>query len=461
MSRISGGFALDLTKTERIAARNNQFELHCMQMQLARPTPADHVYGGPGVIRQSPSGQLEFTLYSTRVGSLHQLIPEILGSDDFQTGQVIPEERLYSLRARDILGREWTSNRILIDKHSSPDGTLCTGSLDQITFTTVPPVPIKRDHLALDLVGDFNIPANVSTQTTTTEGDRTTIAASLRTLEFQAGSFDFRLTKEEGILQIGVSAELGEIEEHFSLRLAETLQFIFARSVQWVLLRRHLPTSWDECVRTTRSKESRNKLDAPVPLTSEEAFCTLFANYLRFILSEGSVERLHPLSAQMRAICNASSGSIEAKALTICVAVEGILDLVPMSNESLSPEEMDWFSRAQSCFKTWGGPDRLTKRINGSLARLSKPSTPMRLQKLAEAGIITQSHIDAWQRLRHKLAHGTTSTSEPIQRLIDLTNTVLGLFYLLVFHIIGYTGSYIDYSTKGWPTRHFTVATKL
>ena len=52
-------------------------------------------------------------------------------------------------------------------------------------------------------------------------------------------------------------------------------------------------------------------------------------------------------------------------------------------------------------------------------------------------------------------AHGETPGSENLQALVDLCHKVTVLMYHLIFRAVGFEGAYIDYSTHGWPLKHY------
>ena len=77
--------------------------------------------------------------------------------------------------------------------------------------------------------------------------------------------------------------------------------------------------------------------------------------------------------------------------------------------------------------------------------------------ELISKKVTTKRHVKAWETLRHKLAHGGGMGSMPLQEFLDLTNTVLVLFYHLIFYVIGYKGRYIDYSISGWVEQNYPL----
>lgn len=64
---------------------------------------------------------------------------------------------------------------------------------------------------------------------------------------------------------------------------------------------------------------------------------------------------------------------------------------------------------------------------------------------------------DEWEILRNKSVHPDKMNQDPkvVQTYIDRIYTCIALFYRLIFIIIKYEGSYMDYSEKGWPEKKF------
>lgn len=81
--------------------------------------------------------------------------------------------------------------------------------------------------------------------------------------------------------------------------------------------------------------------------------------------------------------------------------------------------------------------------------------------KLEDMGILDPNLVEAWQKIRNTRAHGGFSGADNLFENNERNLTVLQLLYNLVFLIIGYTGSYTDYSDsekhkqfdKALPTR--------
>jgi len=459
MSSISSGVRGFLTNEEHTALRQGDFEIHCLQMKLERGSAGGRLFIGPGVIRQGSDGRLHFTLYAKEGLSFSEFVRDVSGPGNVEAGRIIPDEEYYRLSATDTAGREWICEQVLPSTNTSHGGTICNGELAEITNATEPPVPVTKEHLFLDVFEDLSIPFNTRTVISKTVAGRELTSTSLNTLKFETDCFDLLLEKETGSLQIAVGAKNTQFVDHFEMRVMEALQFALARPVYWSVMIKQTARMWEIRIRPSRSERAQSRIGPPVAVEPDttESFCKLFDSYLKYVLARQSDDKLHPISAQMRAICHASMGAIEAEALVVSIAIETILEHVHASKYVLSPEDKEWVERAKRHFETWGGPDVLSNRIVGLFSMLNTPSASMRLSELIELEVITREQKHAWGRLRHKLAHGETIGTIPLQDFIDLTNTVLVLFYHLVFYAIGYRGKYTDYSSPSWPTKVYEV----
>ncbi len=447
-----------LSANEFIALKQRKFELHCLQMKLEQITPDGQVFSGSGIIKQTPDGQLQFTLYSRDVLPLDKIMNEITSINDIPIGQIMPDHVFFRLSATDLNGREWISNYISPNKHTFQNGSLCTGELTEIIHEIAPPTPIKSDHLYLEIYDDIDIPCNTRSRTTKTVAGQESSSGSLNVLKFDAGGYEFSFQKEEGSLQIRSLAKDVEFNDHFEIRISEALQFVVARPIFWSAMEQRTSRSWKICIRSSRSSDLLSRIRPPLPVSHDntQEFCRMFENYFLYVLAAHTGENLHPLSAQMRAICHASMGAVEAEALTLSVAIESILKYVHASKYEISQEEKDWIEKAKIYFASWGGSDSLRERIYGLFSMLYTPSASMRLGELVDLQAITKQQKQAWGNLRHKLAHGASLGSASLQEFLDLSRTVLVLFYHLIFYAIDYRGKYTDYSLPGWPTREYS-----
>jgi len=78
---------------------------------------------------------------------------------------------------------------------------------------------------------------------------------------------------------------------------------------------------------------------------------------------------------------------------------------------------------------------------------------------MAQDGLLNKAMPNAWDKLRNKSAHPdkTNQDRSTVQKDIDRFYTCIALFNLLLFNIIEYEGSYIDFSESEWPEKKFQL----
>ena len=103
--------------------------------------------------------------------------------------------------------------------------------------------------------------------------------------------------------------------------------------------------------------------------------------------------------------------------------------------------------------------ERIKNRLFGSIGLLKNASTKGALNQMVQEKLLNKAMVSEWKKLRNKSVHPDKMNQGPIvfQKYINQINTCLALFYRLVFIIIKYEGSYIDYSERGWPEKKFKL----
>ncbi len=119
------------------------------------------------------------------------------------------------------------------------------------------------------------------------------------------------------------------------------------------------------------------------------------------------------------------------------------------------------FSRKRSCSPWPTGMAgrcfcRCTRRSSRAAASLRSrfsnicSSRPASLSSLSD-GAIADTGLKAWKKLRNAAAHGDWSSRRSnYQEWIEQIGAVRTLFHQLIFRLIGYTGTYTDYGTRGY-----------
>jgi len=156
----------------------------------------------------------------------------------------------------------------------------------------------------------------------------------------------------------------------------------------------------------------------------------------------------------LRNACEASANSLEAEAIGLCVAVEGIANLLPFDkgnseDEIVANVRQEILKRLEEL----GVNSNLKERIQGLLGQLNTVRAIDRLQVLVHSERLDARSLDAWKKLRNKGVHPTRSTleeldDEEMQKMIDRIHQVYVCMYQITFTLIGYEGPFSNYGSK-------------
>ncbi len=180
----------------------------------------------------------------------------------------------------------------------------------------------------------------------------------------------------------------------------------------------------------------------------------LFERYLQHVIEYDKSH--HALWAQINAVYEASSGMfIDAQALTLTVAIESLLASEFSDLSKPSDSDIQAIKEAQAYFQAWTGRQDIKDRINGSMGQLKQARAGDKMRALVRVGAITEEQSKAWQKLRNASTHSYQTNSLSSDEFRKLLSQVEVLFYHLIFYTIGYRGPYVDFSSPGWPLKHY------
>src|SRR5690606_35794145 len=120
------------------------------------------------------------------------------------------------------------------------------------------------------------------------------------------------------------------------------------------------------------------------------------------------------------------------------------------------PDFVDGLKQIRSFVKETGiFSERFQMRVLGMIGAMQRPRAKDILWTLKSEGLVEEKMIDTYWTLRNKLAHGGARSDVEFQEFVNQTETVLVLFYQLIFLATGYTGRYTDYGTYDYPVKKF------
>lgn len=439
--------------------QSGTFELHCPSMRLEATAPdgKSQVYSGPGLITQDSNKQLCFTLFANEKVELEEILMQLLRH---KSGKIIPESEIFSLTAIDFQQREWTSDRVFPSfNHAHPEKTLCRGLCPKLIAKLQKRKTSEQITYEIVLLEKLLFPTNRITKVETTLNNQTSYTLNDDTLHFQSLGFDFLIQKRTDKITI-VQAKANDSSQHpyLEVRILEALQFVFGREIKWGVIRKNLFNSAETIIETTYINTEMGDIDTPLQLNTNnnQAFTDLFDKYFSFITSSYQGQGYHTISSYIRRVCRSSTSIINTRLLILTTAIEGILKQMNLDipNESTQAESIEYL---QEYIKEWKGSESLKNQVLNYLTQFDKPSARKQLKYLQKLGVTQKKHIDAWYKHRNIAAHSDSLEEINIQTLATEHDAILVLMYHLIFYLIGYEGTYTDYSELGWPEKIYSI----
>lgn len=436
----------------------NLLEIDCIDMLLSQGGDVENkiTFRGKGFIRQEVDGTLTFKLFAIDFTNTSPTahLRAMFGA---RPGTLYRDTDKYHLMATTIDKTVWEADNILPRASWPAEGSpVLTGTMYRLVTKFRSD---GRHSVQLHYFEGMELP-------TVFHYDKAQGSTTDRA-QFEAANTKFSVLRSEEDVTITADSET-ELDVAFHVRIDEALKFLTARPVQWRMLIRHHGDNGCLEIAVPPAKSTATRLDPPISRGNHGWFedgWPLFSRYLEYVLNNAQ----HPsywshCSYHLHNACEASANSIDAWAVGISVAVEGIANrVIPPKNEAESSKLADlrrWLLDLV-CENEEYKPH--FRRLDGLLGSLKSLRVQDRLMPLAQSGHITEEYLKAWTRLRNRHVHPRDidlkeMQTGDVQRLFDLINKVTVLMYQVVFYLIGYNGRFTDYGTHGYPTKDYPLA---
>ncbi len=425
---------------------SNTFEIDCIDIYLTQKTDNDPiVYKGPGTICQDEYGILRLKLYSR----LNDIKKEL--SHRFKhhpPGKIIAEDNYFSLKAIDMSGKEWLADNIWVSANVSlpASGQVISSELREIESIEERPNS-EKDYLFMIVPGQFEIPCNE-------REDLPNGGWRLNRAVFLAYKLEFK--KLDNYLIINAKSNPGYITKDTYLKLIEALSIVTGQIVRPVVIKNTKNNTVTLKINSVAASFLNNKF--PIPLKhSTPADLAPFSFFLEKYLVNVETP-FSDLFGFWHKINRAWQSSIENSSLSLGVAIEGTIKTyfreLGLPDEEISQQAEE----AKQILEKSDLGKRIKDRLLSSIGGLLKNTSPKgALYRMAQNDLLNKAMTDGWLDLRNKSVHPDKINQDPIaiQKYIDQIYMCIALFYRLLFIIIKYEGSFIDYSENGWPEKKF------
>ena len=451
--------------SERDAFKRGQWKVDCPQIELrSRDDGAPITYSGPGVLFQDEEHQLRAKIYGYQTSK-----KSVIGqtTDELRTGELIPEKHFFDLVALDEKGREWNSERHLLNQLSQLAGhnpiiELVVGELWCEQDLTEGRKPKEHPEYSLNFTvfGDLGFVGNAHIKNEISLDDELRSGQSWLYWKFDAAGCDFELILYPTHTAINVDSLLNDSfagQKDFPDRVLDALFWVLGKPIypatrllqQNDVLRRTIYS------RRTLFPEARHR--GPFPYQNTEVHAALADAYLRFALVHDNPRFLW---AQINAVYESSAARFtDAWALTLSVVIESFVNSEFKDIAEPTDLERAWVDEALKHLGEWEAParfdefaDRFKERAKGSLSGIKSARVDDRLRALEQSGAITIGLTKAWKDIRNGTAHNYQNTSSDGKFRSNLYALQL-LFNQVLFHAIGYRGPYCDFTAPEWPAK--------
>jgi len=442
-------------------------DIDCPEMELERPFHEQpKVFKGPGYIKRDDNGGIVFKIYP-----VDRSTDSYSGNEWHSTtkaGQIIERKSYYQLKAKDYRGQTWNADFILPGFSIGGSSVIVHGDIRELRASKTQDFSPVRSYLRMLFLDAIEIPCNAFTETRTIRaGDDSGFpgSGSLDLAKFSSCGLNFLLHSKAEALTVEVDSG-APMPPHLETRILEALQFVLAKTLHCRVSER---MAGPDCtIRVTQESATSVGTRTMPPLHPRTLEACgrptpaweMFDKYLRFVLSYDKPD-WHPCSIHIHRAREASVNAIDARALGITVAVEGLVNLAYPRLGRLTAaykaavKELRGYATKWPGFPDGGVGSSLRARLPGLVGQLNDVGAGKRLELLAEMGLVEGRLVRAWKKLRHPAAHAETPDPGKRQELADHVHAAGVLLNQLVFGAIGYEGPYSDYSTHDFPVRNY------
>lgn len=319
-----------------------------------------------------------------------------------------------------------------------------------------------------DLSGDFGIMSSVLTGRINKirRGDLNGVPATKVILVFQGGvEFPCRAHKQ-GYLEIDVGGLSVRLENHEKFSTATMSgENIVQEDVDSIVQALEIASGYllqllAVCYKNDRASviELHSVVDnmlnsqffTPVPLkypNSQKDFISLIRHLYCFLRRDESV-----FYGYWHKIQRAYQAGLVSAALTLTVSIESIVKHYWRE----FGEDLEFKLLAEKAISKVDGLDvesRIASRLKSSLTSAGSFTVKNCLRALVAKRVVEKVHLNGWDKLRNKAAHGDKIRQGPAseQEFVDLFFVNVDLLFLLVVGLVGYSGCRVNYSSRGFP----------
>lgn len=446
----------------KLAFIQGTLAIDCLEITLTQnTTDSPRIYKASGSIFVNPENGAEARLVWKRdEDHAYDPFATFNTTQQVKSGEVIPAEHYFALRAVDINGNCWIHPAVLLKRDERRQAEILTVSCDFIQIEIASEVKRALVHYVFN--DDLEMPMNaflrsqdvmrrekrISIKSRVSAGavDGMDVSYYRASADKSGNSYEFAAVAQEG----------KEPPSDFHSRLLEALQFCVAKHA-WPIMAEVIHGG-KQIVTLFKSRPYNNGLvSAPLPSYASEDFYRLLECYYRYACSEANGADAAPLSKKIGGLFTLKGVWIDTIALLLSVSVESILQDSVFKNlgkpntglKALVDKLFDWVKHAPV-------DQDLIGRATSAMGTMKSNRAVDKMFVLAKAGVIDENEITAWKALRNPAAHGSFELDPAkLQDLLDNVYKLVAMVYKLAFFRVGYVGKFSNFAALGWHESHF------
>lgn len=361
-----------------------------------------------------------------------------------QDGLIIQDNSFFTAHCISVDGRRWSIEDILPNANAGPGGVIVRFRPHRLKWREKLPAELDVHVATLYFLGKHGFPTNEIKHVETKIGGDQSL-----------NSWSMSIAKIKGVPDIDISIEQLEtyvtlsalsktpLVEHFPLSAWQCLEFMFGQQLCCVAVVCGDGDLLTGTLETWEDPKSLPNVEPPIEpyrIDNILAYWELFSKVLIFLLGQSeSAKALASASGEVISVGHTLLG-VQAKIKS--VAVETLANEIGTEQNSSTLKERTALSEYLGAA---GYPESFVARLNKMVENMDSPAAKDTLHELKRKGLVDKKHIENWNRLRNKFAHGAVVTPADAATAFNRMRIVVGLFYRLAFHLVGYTGISADY----------------
>lgn len=365
-------------------------------------------------------------------------------------GNLIPRGAFFTAHCVGLDGIRWVIEDILPGSDSGPGGSVVHANVRELRWNETLPGNSGGSPYGATLyfLGQHDFVANEIVKTEKTIGNNapsTSLSFAAATIKDVQG-VQIRIQKHETYTTLSAWSD-HPVPPTFRFAAWHALEFSMGRVLECVLTVERHNTTLSGIVRPWLDPNAQPYCEPPVmpyDLNTQQDYWPLFSKVLSRLMQADSIsEALSSCSSEVISVGNSLLG---VQTLVRCVAVESLCNVISESSAINDNSLKNDQERLVQHLDNSGYQERFIKRVKGFLGAMRGISAKDTLNSLLkDQKILEESHIRNWSDLRHGRTHGRVVTGETAENDFNRMRAVLGLFYRLVFYMVGYTGPSKDY----------------